>query len=71
MDTEPSLRITKLPHLNTVVMRQRGKNFFIATKDSIVIDIGGLTKIIEFLVMSGMLDHTELERILDEWKSDR
>ena len=64
-----SLRITRLPHINTIIMKQRGRNFFISTKDSIVIDTNGLELILEFLVMNDMLDFKVLERILNDYKN--
>jgi hypothetical protein len=65
---ESSLKITRLPHIDTIVIKQRGRRFFISTKDSIVIDSNGLEIIIRFLVMNNMIDHKILERILDEYR---
>lgn len=64
---EATLRITKLPHINTIVLKQRGR-VFLSTRDSIVIDTDGLELILRFLVMNSMLDHEVLERILDEYR---
>jgi len=69
---EPSsLIITRIPHLNTIVIRKRGKPFFISTKDSVVIDVVGLSFIIKFLVMNNIISHRILEGILDEYNSSR
>lgn len=70
MNETPALLITKLPHLDTIVIRQRGRSFFISTRDSIVIDIEGLSKIVEFLIDNEMMDYAILERIINERKQD-
>jgi len=70
-DIFSKLTVTRLPHLNTVVIKQIGKRFFISTKDSIVIDIPGLSFIIKFLVMNDIISYRILEGILDEYHSTR
>jgi hypothetical protein len=67
----PSLTVTKIPHLNTVVIKQRGKHFFISTRDSIVIDVPGLSFLIKFLVINNIISYRILEGILDEYHSSR
>jgi hypothetical protein len=66
-----SLTVTKIPYLNTIVIKKRGRPFFISTKDSIVIDIFGLAFIIKFLVMNNLISYRILEGILDEYNSSR
>lgn len=63
------LTVTRIPHLNTIVIKQVGKHFFISTKDSVVIDIPGLAFIIKFLVMNDIVSYRVLEGILDEYYS--
>lgn len=63
------LTVTKIPHLNTLVIKQKGIPFFISTKDSVVIDIVGLSFIIKFLVINNIISHKILEGILDEFYS--
>jgi hypothetical protein len=63
------LFITKIPKFNTLVIKQKGGNFFLASKDSIVIDIYGLSLILKFLVMNKYISHRILEGILDEFNS--
>lgn len=64
------LRVIKLPHMNTLVIKQSGdKRFFVATSDSIVIDIFGLSSILKFLLISGILSPKVLEGILEEYNS--
>lgn len=63
------LKVFKIPHMNTIVIKQSGGNFFVATKDSIVIDIFGLSSILKFLLLSGMLSPKVLEGILEEYNS--
>lgn len=65
----PKLRVTKLPNMNIIVIKQSGGNFFVATKDSIVIDIFGLTSILKFLLFSRMISPRALEGILEEYNS--
>jgi hypothetical protein len=67
----PSLTVTKIPHLNTIVLRQQNGHFFVATKDSFVIDVYGLSFIIKFLIMNNIISHRILEGILDEYYSSR
>ena len=67
-DGVSKLTVTKIPHLNTLVIKQRGKKFFISTQDSIVIDVVGLSFIIKFLVMNNIISHKILEGILDEYR---
>lgn len=70
-DAISTLTVTKIPHLNTLVIRQKQGKFFISTRDSIVIDVPGLAFIIKFLVMNGMVSHKVLEGILDEYRSSK
>jgi len=70
-DSSARLSVTKIPHLNTIVIKQRGRNFFISTKDSIVIDVPGLSFLIKFLVMNNIISHKILEGILDEYRRSR
>jgi hypothetical protein len=67
-DPVTSIKITKIPHLDTIIIKQRGGRFFISTKNSIVIDVTGLYIIIRFLVMNHMIDPEVIERILDDYK---
>ena len=56
--------------MNTIVIKQSGdKKFFVATTDSIVIDIFGLSSILKFLLFSGMLSPKVLDGILEEYNS--
>ena len=59
---EATLTITKLPYINTIVLKQRGR-IFLSTRDSIVIDTDGLELILRLLVINDRLDHEVLERI--------
>lgn len=56
--------------MNTIVIKQSGdKKFFVATPDSIVIDIFGLSSILKFLLFSKMLSKRVLEGVLEEFDS--
>jgi len=65
------LTVTKIPHLNTIVIKQRNGQLFVSTRDSVVIDIPGLAFIIKFLVMNNIISYRILEGILDEYHSSR
>jgi hypothetical protein len=51
------LNVTRIPYLNTLVIKQVGGRFFISTQDSIV--------------MSDLLSYRVLEGILDEYKRSK
>jgi hypothetical protein len=61
-----TLKIIKIPKLDTIVIKKFGNDFFITTKNSIVIDVAGFSTILRFLVMNNMLDYNILERIVNE-----
>jgi hypothetical protein len=65
------LKVTKIPNMNIIVIKQSGGNFFISTKDSILIDIFGLSSILKFLLFSGMMSPRVLEGILEEYHSTK
>lgn len=67
----PKLKVFKIPNMNIIVIKQSGGNFFIATKDSILIDIFGLASILKFLLFSGMVSPKVFEGILEEYHSYR
>jgi len=70
-NNQPKLTVTKLPGTMPLVIKQEaGASFFITSKDSIVIDVAGLTFLVKFLVTNGMMDHKILEGILEEFNSD-
>ncbi len=66
------LRVFKIPNMNIIVLKQtEGSNFFTSAKDSIVIDIFGLSSILKFLLFSGMISPKVLEGILEEFHSSK
>lgn len=66
------LRISQIPKLNTIVIRQDGeREFFIASPRSIVISISSLAYILKFLVEHDYLDYQVLEGILEEYHSSK
>ena len=59
--------VTKIPLLNTLVIRQfGGQDFFISAKDSIVISIPALSFLLKFLLGSGVVSVKLLEGIIQE-----
>lgn len=67
----PKLRVFKIPNMNIIVIKQTGGNFFVSTKDSILIDIFGLSSILKFLIFSGMMSPKVIEGILEEYNSSK
>ena len=65
----PKLKVFKIPNMNIIVIKQSGGNFFVSTKDSIVIDIFGLSSILKFLLFSKMMSPRVLEGLLEEYNS--
>ena len=63
------LRIFKIPHMNTIVIKQSGGHYFVATKDSIVIDLFGLSSILKYLLVSEIMSPRVLEGVLEEYNS--
>lgn len=54
--------------MNIIVIKQmEGGKFFVSTKDSIVIDIFGLSALLKFLLFSGMLHRRVISGILEEY----
>lgn len=52
-----------------VIKQEEGGNFFVSTKDSIIIDIFGLSSILKFLLFSKMISPKVLEGLLEEYNS--
>lgn len=69
--SKPIVRVTKLPNLNTLVIKQSEGRFFISAKDSIVIDVPGFSMLLKFLVFNGFISYRILEGILDEFKREK
>lgn len=66
-----SLKMSRIPKLNTIVIRQdKERAFFIASPTSIVVSTETLAFIIKFLVENNYMDHQVLEGILEEVHSD-
>lgn len=66
------LTISKIDQLNTLVIRQTdGRQFFIATDDSIVMSITTLAFILKFLVQNNLMSKKVLEGILQDVENER
>jgi hypothetical protein len=66
------LTVMRIPHINTVVIKQiDGRDFFLTSKDSIVIGVDSLSFIIKFLVDSGAISPKLLEGILEDVHTDK
>lgn len=57
--------ITKIPLLNSVVIKQKGGHVFIAAQDSFIIDKIGLLSLIEELVDIDFIDKVDLEDMVE------
>lgn len=58
------VKITQLPLLNSVVIKQQGVHFFISAPNSLIIDRDGLLRLIEELVLMGFIDVWHLTDIV-------
>lgn len=54
------VKLTQIPQLNSIVIKQEGGHFFIAAKDSIVIDKTGLLILIAELIGMGFIDTQDI-----------
>ena len=60
------VKLTKLPNLDSVVIKQSGGRLFISAVDSIIIDKSGLLELIGALVKIGFIDKDDLKGINNE-----
>ena len=58
------LKLTQIPSLNSIVIKQEGGHFFIAAKDSLIIDKAGLLQLIVELTKIGFISSEDLSSIL-------
>jgi hypothetical protein len=62
-----NLNITKLQHLNSLVLKQTdGHDFFISASNTVIISVPSLAFILKFLIMNGFMSRKVLEGILSE-----
>ena len=57
------LTITKIPHLNIMVIKQKGVQFFISAPDSFLIDKTGFLELIRGATNIGFIDAQDLLNI--------
>ena len=70
MGKQPALTITRLPGGRPLVIKQEdGASFFITSKNSIIIDVSGLSFLVKFLVKNDIISYKILEGILEEYHS--
>lgn len=60
------VKLTVIPQLNSVVIKQYNGHFFIAAPNSIIIDKDGLLALIKELENINFIDRYDLEAILDD-----
>lgn len=58
------VKLTKIPQLNSIVVKQEGGHFFISTPDSIIIDEKGYIQLTEELVKIGFISTESLKEIV-------
>jgi hypothetical protein len=65
------LKISKIVEMNTLIIKQfEGHDFFISSKDHIVIPIPSLVFILKFLIENEYMSYKTLEGLLEEYHSD-
>lgn len=57
------LKLTKIPKLNLLIIKQAGGKFFLASQDSIIIDEEGIYTLLETLLDNNMLNAEIVEDI--------
>lgn len=62
------IKVTKLPHLNSVVLKQSGGHFFISAPNSFIIDKDGLLEMIAAMVRVNFISEEDLKEIICEPK---
>ncbi|HAQ02986.1 TPA: hypothetical protein DCQ22_03795 [Candidatus Nomurabacteria bacterium] len=62
------LKITRLPKTNTLIVKQEGGNdFFVGSRNCLVINIPSYIFILQFLVQNNLVPHQVLEGILEDY----
>jgi hypothetical protein len=64
------VEITKIPLLNSIVIKQKGGHAFIAAQDSIIFDKEGYLSLLYELVQIGFVSTKELEWLINENKEN-
>jgi hypothetical protein len=57
------LKITRIPQLNSIVLKQEGGRFFIATPNSFIIDRDGLLRLVVELGKIGFVTSTDILKV--------
>lgn len=59
--------VSRIPKINTLVIKQTdGQDFFVASKNIIVLPVDSLSHLLSFLVSNGYISAKLLEGILEE-----
>jgi hypothetical protein len=62
------LKITRLPKTNTLIIKQEdGNDFFVGSRNCLVINIPSYVFILNFLVKNEIIDHQVLEGIMEDY----
>lgn len=59
-----TVKLTKIPQLNSIVIKQEGGHFFISTPNSFIIDEKGLLDLLEALVNIGFISTEDLKELV-------
>lgn len=57
------LKLTKIPQLNSIVIKQEGGHFFIAAPNSFIIDKDGYLRLVKELLEIGFISEEDLLRL--------
>lgn len=66
------LTISKIPNLNSFVLRQSdGSDFFISAPNNIILSTTSFAFILKFLVMNKYIDYQVLQGVLEDYFTDQ
>ena len=65
------LQISKIPRLNTLIIKQEGTDFFIPTKNGIIISVQQLANLIYYIVKLEYMSPKVLEGILEDFNTSK
>lgn len=57
------LKLTRIPHLNTIVIKQEGGHYFIAAPDSFIIDKEGYLRLTKELMEIGFISEDDIAKM--------
>lgn len=65
------IQVSKIPRVNTLVIKQtEGQDFFVASKNIIVLPVESLAHLLSFLVIHNYISPRVLEGVLEEYNTE-